>query len=182
MRHTILGILQTLGTVGAFVLAGVAAAALYPSGMPPNPPPDPAAPALEQSEPFGERWLVDGYNVIQVALLAGRSRSEWWAEARRAELLERVDALQAAFVEGPVAVDVVFDGTEPAATPLQQERGTRAIFAPSADDWILARIAQIEPGTPPPTVVTADRQLANRARHRGARVVTPAAFLALCTS
>ncbi len=176
MRNAILGILQTLGTVGAFVLAGVAAAALYPSAMPLSAPPDPAAPATEpageHSEPAGEHWLVDGYNVIQVALLAGRERDDWWAEARRAELLERADAFQT----GAAAVEVVFDGPEPA---LPRE-GARAVFAPSADDWILARVVEAPSGTAPPTVVTGDRRLAARARHRGARIVTPADFLALC--
>lgn len=179
MRHTILGILQTLGTVGAFVLAGVAAAALYPPGMPSNPPPDPAAPAsdpVDPGGPSGETWLVDGYNVIQVALLAGRARDQWWIEERRTELLERADALRNAAVEGPSEVEVVFDGREPAAA----RQGARSVFAPSADEWILARVAESAHETAPPIVVTADRRLANRARRRGARIVTPADFLALC--
>lgn len=182
MRHTLLGILQTLGTVGAFVLAGVAAAALYPSSMPSSPPRDPAAPASEPGGLSGETWLVDGYNVIQVALLAGRARDEWWGEARRVELLERADALRDASAERPMQVEVVFDGSEPAPPRLEEEHSARAVFAPSADDWILARVAESAPGAAPLIVVTGDRRLANRARHRGARIVTPAAFLALCTS
>ena len=36
-----------------------------------------------------ETWLVDGFNVVQVALLGGRDRSEWWRAPQRAELLAR---------------------------------------------------------------------------------------------
>ena len=52
----------------------------------------------------------------------------------------------------------------------------RAIFAPSADDFLLEQIGARERVA----LVTADRRLAERARRRGARVVAPAAFLARC--
>jgi hypothetical protein len=174
MRSTLLGVFQTLGTTAAFALAGVAAAALYPPPMPADPKAsDPngeiRAPVPAPDAEPAERWLVDGYNVIQVALLAGRERDAWWTGARRAELLERADA-----APGRVAVEVVFDGPEPAAP----RRGARAVFAPSADAWILDEVAAAGPTRP--TVVTADRRLAARARRRGARVMAPAAFLARC--
>ena len=55
----------------------------------------------------------------------------------------------------------------------------RVVFAPSADDWLLAAVR--DGGRPGAVVVvTADRQLADTARHRGARVVSPRAFLARC--
>jgi hypothetical protein len=58
--------------------------------------------------------------------------------------------------------------------------GPHRVFAPSADDWLLARVRAAEnPGRI--AVVTADRRLAERARRRGARVVGPGEFLRRCT-
>ena len=154
MRSAILGILQTLSIVLGFAAAGLAAAAVYP-------------PAMAQRE-----WLVDGFNVIQVGLLAGREREHWWGPARRSELRERTEQLD----DPDAEVLLVFDGSEPG--PAETGR-TRTIFAPSADDWILARLRQAaDPGDI--HVVTADRRLAARVRSRGAEVVSPAAFLQLC--
>jgi predicted RNA-binding protein with PIN domain len=118
------------------------------------------------------QWLVDGFNVIQVGLLAGREREHWWGPARRSELRERAEQLD----DPEAEVLLVFDGSEPG--PAQEGR-TRSVFAPSADDWILARLGK----TPDPArvrVVTADRRLAARARSRGAEVVSPAEFLQHC--
>jgi uncharacterized protein YaiI (UPF0178 family) len=53
------------------------------------------------------------------------------------------------------------------------------VFAPSADDWILRELREASDPTAI-VVVTADRQVADRARHRGARVVSPRAFLERC--
>ncbi len=157
MRRTILGILQTLGVVAGFVGAGLAAAALYP-------------PAMDSER---HEWLVDGFNVIQVGLLAGRERERWWGEARRTELVRRAEALD----DPEARVLVVFDGPSPA--PTEAGRRAHVVFAPSADDWLLARLR--EASHPERVrVVTADRRLAARARRRGAQVVSPAAFLARC--
>lgn len=184
MRSTLLGVLQTLGIVAAFVSAGIAAGALYPSPMAPPEPSESSRPARCASagspdpSAASECWLVDGYNVIQVALLAGRPRERWWSEARRAELLDRADALAARTGRH---VEVVFDGAEPGPA----REGAHVVFAPCADDWILARVAEVaglaevaEASSPAPIVVSADRRLAARARRRGARVVAPAEFLA----
>ena len=54
----------------------------------------------------------------------------------------------------------------------------RSVFAPSADEWLLARIRERDPAQV--ALVTADRRLAARARDRGVEVVAPAAFLARC--
>ena len=154
MRNTILGILQTLSIVLGFAAAGLAAAAVYP-------------PAMAQRE-----WLVDGFNVIQVGLLAGREREHWWGPARRCELRERAEQLD----DPDAEVLLVFDGSDPG--PAEAGR-TRTVFARSADDWILARLREAaDPAAI--RVVTADRRLAARARHRGAEVITPAAFLQRC--
>ena len=162
----LLGALQTLAIAGAFAGGGLAIHALgafsparaevaYPAGD------------------VGDLWLVDGFNVIQVALLAGSDRSGWWRRERRAELLARADRLGDPAAE----VWVVFDGPSPPAEP---EAGrARRVFAPSADRWLLERLREA-PDPARVRVVTADRRLAERARRRGALVVAPRAFLDLC--
>jgi predicted RNA-binding protein with PIN domain len=122
-----------------------------------------------------EIWLVDGFNVVQVALLAGREREGWWGPERREELLARVARLSAAGAR----VEVVFDGRRPA--PEASGPGPVQIFAESADAWLLARVRELG-DLARVAVVTADRRLAGRLRHRGARVVGPVEFLRLCES
>ena len=51
------------------------------------------------------------------------------------------------------------------------------VFARSADDWLVKRVRA---AGEPVCVVTSDRQLADRARRRGAEVVSPRRFLARC--
>ena len=113
------------------------------------------APAMA---PEGEIWLVDGFNVVQVALLSGRERDAWWTAPRREELLERVAAFEVPAAE----VWVVFDGERPA----EAASAVRTVFAPSADDWLLRRVRE----APDPSlvhVVTADRRLAARGASPG---------------
>jgi predicted RNA-binding protein with PIN domain len=145
-------------------LAGGAAPSLYPaSGMDELPAAD--------DEP--ELWLVDGFNVVQVALLGGRDRERWWGSARRAELLERASRLSAAGAR----IEVVFDGERPAED--REGAGPREVFADSADAWLVARVkSAADPARI--AVVTADRRLAGRVRHHGARVVAPSDFLRRC--
>jgi len=120
-------------------------------------------------------WLVDGFNVVQRGLLGGREREEWWTAPRRAELLERA----AAFENGDAEIWVVFDGPQ-AGEEAGAAGGPRQVFAPSADDWLVAKIrAAADPARI--AVVTADRRLAVRARRRGARVVPPSEFLRRCS-
>ncbi len=142
----------------------------------------PAAPAVYAPTPVETRsredpsvWLVDGFNAVQRSLLGGRQRDEWWTARRRAELLERV----ARFDDPTAEVWVVFDGSE-GESGESDACGPRRVFAPSADDWLLARVRAAEdPGRI--AVVTADRRLAGRARRRGARVVDPSEFLRRCS-
>jgi hypothetical protein len=122
----------------------------------------------------GTLWLVDGFNVIQVGLLAGRDREGWWRAERRAALLEA-----AARLAGPEdEVVVVFDGPRPAT---DAGGGVRAVYAASADEWLLERVRD-GGAARELRVVTADRRLAARARSRGAEVVAPSAFLARCAA
>lgn len=120
-----------------------------------------------------ETWLIDGFNVVQVALLAGRDRSSWWSGPQRAELLARAEG----FEQPGVPVLVVFDGARP-VEPDAVGR-VRSVFAPSADDWLVDRVRAAE-APDRVIVVTADRRLAGRVRHHGARVVSPREFLDRC--
>lgn len=129
-------------------------------------------PAVEELAPAPQVWLVDGYNVLAVGLLAGRAREDWWSSRFRDELLGRV----AEFEERDAEIWVAFDGASPSG---REDRGrVRSVFAPSADEWLLGRIR--ERGAERIALVTADRRLAARARHHGVAVVAPAEFLARC--
>lgn len=129
-----------------------------------------------------ESWLVDGFNVLHVALLHGRERGRWWSTEARNQLLSRIQRF-----EGPGQVSVVFDGPlpepdpgmdlEPTGSPLSSM--PRVVFAPSADDWLLAEVRK-HPTPGQLAIVTADRRLADRARHRGALIRSPRDFLARC--
>ncbi len=122
-------------------------------------------------------WLVDGYNVLHAVLLGERGRGgSWWSEALRNGLLARAGQL----ADPGAEVWVVFDGARPdAGSEAAAGARVRQVFAPSADDWLVARVRQA-PRPEELAVVTADRKLADRARQRGARVVSPGEFLARC--
>jgi len=120
-------------------------------------------------------WLVDGFNVVQRALLGGRERDEWWTARHRAELRDRRSTRRAPAAE----VWVVFDGPE-VEPEGSNAHGPRRVFAPSADDWLVAKVRAAE-DPEQIAVVTADRRLAGRARRRGARIVAPSEFLRRCS-
>jgi predicted RNA-binding protein with PIN domain len=166
--------LEALGTIALFLAGGLGVAATLSVPAPIRPNVEPALyPApVEQDAPPPRIFLVDGYNVLNVGLLAGREREGWWSSRFRTELLGRIEA----FEESDAEIWVVFDGAAPNGdSPAGR---VRSVFAPSADDWLITRLR--EHGAEQVTVVTADRKLANRARHRGAEVVAPASFLARC--
>lgn len=119
-------------------------------------------------------WLVDGFNVLHAGLLGGRDRANWWTESKRRELLDRVDH----FEDTGAELWIVFDGRHKAPEP-HQAVSPRCVFAPSADAWLVERVREAADPTQM-AVVTADRQLAGRARSRGAQVVSPRDFLARC--
>ena len=131
----------------------------------------------EPTAPHVEEWLVDGYNFLHASLLGGQDRSQWWTAPQRARVLGAVaEAAPAA------RVTVVFDGDRPAADrPRGAEPGAdepvAALYAPSADEWLVRRVKAADDPTSV-AVVTADRRLADRVRHHGARVVAPRDFLA----
>jgi predicted RNA-binding protein with PIN domain len=150
---------------GARGIAIAAAPAAYPAAPMADPASDPDEPRV---------WLVDGFNLMHAAVLRGRDRREWWrAEARErvVELVRRLDAPGAEVI-------VVFDGRRPPDEP-ERPDGPRVVFAASADEWLIRAVREA-PDPSQVAVVTADRQLAERARHRGARVVGPIAFRQRC--
>ena len=123
--------------------------------------------------PTGRVWLIDGYNLLH-ASLSGRDRSEWWTAAQRAKLLERVETFS-----GPAEeLWVVFDGKRP--TEIPEDQRLRCVYAPSADEWIRVAVRDAIDVTEV-VVVTGDRPVADRARHRGATIVSPRSFLRHCS-
>jgi len=172
------GVLETLVVLVAFVgfglawAEGVARAFRIPSTY--------LRPVVEDRNDAPSIWLLDGFNVLHAGPLGGRDRSEWWTEPRRSELLE----LAGRFDDPRAEIWVVFDGPRPEPPLTADESGPtsrpRRVFAPSADEWLLARVrAAGDPGRV--AVVTSDRKLADRARHRGAQVFSPRTFLDRCT-
>ncbi len=138
-------------------------------------PTPPGVATLRETTPT--RWLVDGFNVLNVALLRGTEREHFWGPAARTRLLALADRFPDA-----TRVVVVFDGGRPVA---ETDRGAQApggashLFTPDADAWLLRAVRESDdPGRV--AVVTADRRLADRARHRGAQVVSPSRFLDAC--
>jgi hypothetical protein len=167
------GVARALALIAVFPAAGLALrTALQAGSAPPTYPPS-WMEEIRAEEASPELWLVDGFNVVQVALLAGRDREAWWGPERREELLARAARLSASGAR----VEVVFDGARQG--PEAPGSGPRQVFAESADAWLVARVrAAQDPGRV--AVVTADRRLAGRLRHLGARVVEPREFLRRC--
>lgn len=118
-------------------------------------------------------WLVDGYNVLCAGVLGVRERERWWSEANRTQLLELVER----FDRRDAELWVAFDGERSPAEPAAGR--ARVVFAPSADDWLLAEVRS-RCGDADVQLVTADRKLAERARRRGARIVAPREFVRRC--
>jgi predicted RNA-binding protein with PIN domain len=118
-------------------------------------------------------FLVDGFNFLHAAVLEGRDRREWWALSQQA----RVVALAESFQGGEVWV--VFDarGTDRVSST---ER-VQVRFAADADDCIVALCTELR-GRRLITVVTADRSLTDRARHRGATRLSPWQFAEQCSA
>jgi predicted RNA-binding protein with PIN domain len=164
-----------LAIAAGFVIAGLAWAAVESQlgrrGEIPRP--VYSVPAMEEREP--SIWLVDGYNVLHAGVLGGRDRSQWWTASRRRELLDRVAGFEQA-----AELWIVFDGPEDPGSDAA-EPGLRCVFAASADDWLVDRVRRSDDPSQI-AVVTADRQVAGRIQSRGARIVSPADFLARCTS
>jgi catechol 2,3-dioxygenase-like lactoylglutathione lyase family enzyme len=150
----------------------------------------------------GRTILVDGFNVLHAAILVGRRGRDWWSAENREPLLERVEG----WPEVDDVVWVVFDGAGPqwsvrigpgrgeageagdparaaerAGPAAADPRGPRVhvFFAASADDWIVRR-ARRAPAPDRLVVVSADREVAGRARSAGCEILPPRAFVSRC--
>src|SRR4030095_2248949 len=134
IRSFVVGCFEAAGVVALFVAGGLSLAAVFGGGALPAAAPAPyLSPAVEPQRPTAAPrvWLVDGYNVLSVGLLAGRAREGWWTGPFRNELLGRMEA----FEEEAAEIWVVFDG---ATQPDSGGAGrVRSVFAPSADGWPL---------------------------------------------
>jgi predicted RNA-binding protein with PIN domain len=170
-----MGLVQSLGVVSAILAFGLGWAA---AGSPLAPSASYTAAVSEAPREEGAvRWLVDGFNVLHAGVLRGNDRRGWWREEMRGRLLSRV----ASFEEKDAELWVVFDGQGPGGEAERASEWPKVVFAPSADDWLLEAVRDAEDPSAL-VVVTADRQLADRIRHRGARIVSPRTFLARCPS
>jgi predicted RNA-binding protein with PIN domain len=128
-------------------------------------------------------YLVDGFNLLHAVVLRGRERRDWW----RVEQQARVVALARGFRGSEVWV--VFDArgeervavtdTGGAFTPGTSGEQVQVRFAPNADDYIVELCAELE-GQRHVVVVSADRALVDRARHRGAARLSPWQFAEQC--
>ena len=132
--------------------------------------------------------LVDGFNVLHAVLLANERRDGWWKREARERLLRRVRTWPAV----DDALWVAFDGSmptwsvwaEPVAVPQERTQSgpiVHSVFVESADDWIVRRTRRAEEPNRM-LVVTADRQVAGRARSAGAEILSPWSFISRCPS
>jgi hypothetical protein len=124
-------------------------------------------------------YLVDAYNFLHAVVLKGRERANWWSCENRERVVSAVAALGAAregfeawvvFDQRGTAADGASDGAPVGAAP-----GIEVHSAPDADDYIVARCAELS-GCRELWVVSADRSLGDRARRHGARRLSPWAF------
>jgi predicted RNA-binding protein with PIN domain len=118
------------------------------------------------------RWLVDGMNVI------GSRADRWWNDPDRA-VRRLIDELDRYAEETGHDVTVVFDrrprdvlpGAHGAITVAFASRRGR-----NAADHEIAEMAADDESPATLKVVTSDRNLADRVRHRGARVTSSGSF------
>lgn len=125
-------------------------------------------------------YLIDAYNFLHAVVLKGRDRAHWWSSENQARVVAAVTALGAR--REAFEAWVVFDrrGTPEEAgalggTPVEAAPGIVIHSAPDADDYIVARCAELS-GSRELWVVSADRSLGDRARRHGAHRVSPWAF------
>jgi len=140
----------------------------------------------------GERglWLIDGYNVLRVSLAPEPAEPgdpvRWWTDERRRVLID----LASKFDEAAQEIIVVFDARH-LDHPQIDTQGSRyggdegdgrvrVVFAPSADAWIVRAVRERRADFGRVLVVTADRALGNRARSRGAEIVSTGRFVERC--
>jgi hypothetical protein len=125
-------------------------------------------------------YLIDAYNFLHAVVLKGRVRANWWSSDNQRRVVAAVVAIGAE--RDAFEACVVFDRRGPASdaealggAPVGAAPGIEVHSAPDADDYIVARCAELS-GRRELWVVTADRSLGDRARRHGARRLSPWAF------
>lgn len=139
-------------------------------------------PARDTSKalPAVSTWLIDAYNVLHAGLLHREQRTRFWKREHRERLVDRVRD----FTLPKTTLFVAFDGDDPGrheVAPLLESAWDRlfVVYAANADAWILEEVRHaLHPEDV--AVVTGDRSLAGKARHRGASIVSPRTFLDHC--
>jgi predicted RNA-binding protein with PIN domain len=115
------------------------------------------------------RWLVDGMNVV------GSRPDGWWRD--RPAAMKRLSGLLAAFAnETGEPLTVVFDGRPFDLSAPPVEVAFASSRGPNAADHDIAARVQADPDPGSLTVVTSDRELADRVRAAGAAVVGSGPF------
>lgn len=132
-------------------------------------------------------YLVDGYNFLHAVVLKGRERAAWWSPENQARAVSCILPLVGEGAETWVVFDrrgsAEASGVDAAGEagslggPASAEAhgGLQVHHAPDADDYIVSRCAELTSWREV-VVVSADRSLVDRARHRGARGLSPWAF------
>lgn len=153
-----------------------------------------------QADPESQHWLVDGYNVLHVALLCGdkRDRIRWWSREGRNLLLDRIlrfdgiaqnsisgqlpgdrHTCQSSVATSSTRISVVFDGRTVPPDPDHPHDYIEVIFAPSADDYLVSYVRKSD-SVKNLVVVSSDRQVMGRCESAGATIVSPRNFVARC--
>jgi hypothetical protein len=115
--------------------------------------------------------LIDGYNFLHAVVLKGRDRSRWWSVENQQAVRDWV-----ALRPMPGARTwIVFDQREPGEVEAVSNDSLEVRHAPDADAYILDCCEALA-GSAEVVVVSADRSLVDRARHRGARALSPWEF------
>ncbi len=115
--------------------------------------------------------MVDGFNLLHAVLLRGKERAQWWSVANQGRVVRLLEEYTKA------EVWVVFDAARPGSERFAGEAAVPVLFAPNADQRIIEIVAEYAKRRQV-FVVTADRALADRARSRGGRRISPWQFVA----
>jgi predicted RNA-binding protein with PIN domain len=115
------------------------------------------------------RWVVDGMNVV------GSVPDGWWRD-RKAAMTRLAESLATFAAETNEPLTVVFDGRpfDLSAPPVEVRFATQS--GRNAADHDIAALVRADADPQSLTVVTSDRDLANRVKAAGAEVVGAGPF------
>lgn len=118
--------------------------------------------------------IIDGFNVLHAIVLVGRDRAGWWQPVAQRRLVKRVEQLDVAYSSMWIVFDRRSCRSEILGDVTSDDPRIRVMYAPSADDWIVAKVERLSPQHSV-TVVTADRPLRDQVRRAGGSVLSPSA-------